>query len=194
MSIIKRILSCIALYDTDEAYDSDEFMEEEDGKSIVQRIPVKNKEKRKKDFLHRDHGGCIRVYDMSEPEFISPVSIERLLQLKDKTFSEQLLELIDKSGMSDTEVYKKARIDRKHFSKIRSNKTYQPKKMTVLSFAIALELSLIDTEKLLRSAGYSLSNSLETDIIIRYFIKKKKYNLDLLNEVLFCYGREIVAQ
>lgn len=108
-----------------------------------------------------------------------------LLERTDDGFSPTLLKLIDRSGKTDVEVYKKANIDRKLFSKIRSNPNYQPSKPTVLAFAIALELDLEETEMLLSRAGLALSHANKQDIVVEFFIKSQNFDIHELNSVLF---------
>ena len=122
------------------------------------------------------------------PMEAAPIAIEdlhRLLQYTDEGFSATLLKFIDRSGKKDSEVYKRANIDRKLFSKIRSNPNYQPSKPTVLAFAIALELDLEETEMLLSRAGLALSHANKQDIVVEFFIKSKNYDIFELNSVLF---------
>ena len=117
---------------------------------------------------------------------------ERTIHL-DKTFQEYLFMLIDRKGLSDPEVYKKANIDRKHFSKIRSNVDYQPSKKTALALAIALELSLDETKDLLLRAGLALSPSIMFDKIIEYCIREKKYDIVEINCSLFAYDQPLLG-
>lgn len=120
-------------------------------------------------------------------------NLDGMLNNLDKGFSETLLALIDRTGEKDSEIYKKANVDRKLFSKIRNNADYRPSKTTALAFAIALELSMDETDDLLARAGIALSQSNKFDVIVRYFIENKKYDIFELNSVLFEFDQPLIC-
>lgn len=122
-----------------------------------------------------------------------PVSIEDLIGRLDEPFSDMLLRLIDKKELTDVMVYKQANLSRKLFSKIRSSKGYMPSKRTAIALAIALKLSLPETEAFLKRAGYALSHAVKFDVIIEYFIVNEKYDIFEINEVLFKYDQPLLG-
>ena len=126
-------------------------------------------------------------------ETITSYSLDSFISRKEKTFQQKLLELIDSSGKKDPEVYRKANMDRKLFSKIRSNVNYQPKKNTAIALSISLELSEEQMKDLLMRAGYAISVSSVSDQIIMYFVSRRKYNINDINVVLFEHGQPILG-
>ena len=117
---------------------------------------------------------------------------ERVKHLSD-TWQELLLNTIDAKGYTDAEVYKKANVDRKLFSKIRSNPSYQPKKITAVAFALALELNLDESRDFLARAGYAFSESSVFDLIIMYFIENKVFDIYQINLALFEHDQPTIG-
>lgn len=129
----------------------------------------------------------------------SPVCMQSTRTLEDlvaqttETFQQALFRMIDERGLKDSEVYKRANMDKKLFSKIRSNADYQPKKITAISLALALRLNLDETRDFIGRAGFALTHTSKFDIIIEYFIENKNYDLFEINQVLFAFGEPLIG-
>jgi len=121
------------------------------------------------------------------------LSLDEIVDEVGESFHEKLFLKIDMSGMTDVEVYKRAGMDRKLFSKIRSNPAYHPRKQTVLALAIALKLNLEDTIDLLSRAEYALSPGNKGDLIVKYFIEREVFDIQAINFALYEYDQPILG-
>ena len=131
---------------------------------------------------------------MEDADAYDARSLEDVVRNISDTWQESLFRIIDEKGLADTDVYKKAGIDRKLFSKIRSNKDYKPKKDTAVVLALALELNLDETRDILGWAGYALSSSSISDLIIEYFITNEIYDLYTINLALFEHKQPLLSE
>lgn len=204
----KKLMEEIGKY-IDKYYEpeTDDIKMDKEMQSIFDAI-TKFRKKRKKQKQQEISGECetdmsvpleFDVSSMKKIKIIKELSqtmatnrnIDDLINQMEETFSQRLLRMIDERGMTDSEAYTKAYVDRRHFSKIRKDVDYTPNKKTVLAFAIALELSLDEAKDLLRSAGFALSRSSKTDIIVAYFLQNKIYDMFEINDVLDAYGQPV---
>ncbi len=110
--------------------------------------------------------------------------LKELISKRERSFSDELNELVKRSGRKPSEIYNRALINRQLYSKIVGNPNYRPKKITVLALAIALELTLEQTKAFIAKAGYALTRASVTDLVVEFFINRKMYNVMMINEVL----------
>ena len=170
----------------DEAYYDDEEEEQ------VHYVPTQST------YVPMQSMSSPKVVEIAIPDFLRSEcqkrSIDEVLDSKAETFSSMLLRLIDEKGLRDSEVYKRANIDRRLFSKIRGDEDYVPSKKTAISFCLALQLEIVEAKKLLESAGYALSTASRFDLIIMYLIEHCEYNIHFANIVLDEYGEGTLSR
>ncbi len=145
-----------------------------------------------KEALHAD-ADEYAVMAESQPRPVSGGNLEERIRKMDQPFSKRLFRLIDEKGISDVECYTRANLDRRHFSKIRSNEDYRPSKETVLALCFGLGLCVSEAEALLKSAGYALSDSTLSDVIVRYYLEKKIYDIFEVNQALFDWDQRLLG-
>ena len=158
--------------------DSEQSVLKEKSMRISDEKPVGAQKKMRKEFL---------------PTAYPSVQAKKIDTQLDESFSDAILRLIDTKGKSDVEIYKRANLDRKLFSKIRTGRGYMPSKKTAVALAVAMELSLTETRELLERAGFALSRSVMFDVIIEYFITRKRYDIFEINNVLFEYDQPLLG-
>lgn len=120
--------------------------------------------------------------------------LSALVQEAGESFHEMLFRLIEENNQKESDIYKNAGIDRKLFSKIRNNPAYHPKKNTIIALCIALKLDIDNAIEFLESAGYALSPGDKGDIIIKYFIEKKIFDIDTINCALYDFGEKTIER
>lgn len=199
----EKLSRSVASY-IDETYIRDKDMEEhgiEGRRNILEagRMLLRRKRERRERIREENPQEpsmplpCMPAQSESAARPFAAKDLEPFLEDVDAGFSETLLQFIDRTGKKDSDIYKKANIDRKLFSKIRNNAAYKPSKMTAVAFALALELNLEETRNFIARAGYALSHSSKFDIIVEYFILHGNYDVFELNEVLFAFDQPLIG-
>ena len=186
------------LFNDIKSFIDDDYVEEREEDFLLEsRAPSRRRVKANLPNVYRD-ASCKTPRPTPMPKRLDscasmPDDLGGFLGEMDKSFSEMLFELIDKKEIDDVSCYKKANVDKRTFSKIKSNKGYKPSKTTAIAFAIALELDIDETQRLLATVGFTLSESMVFDKIIRYFIYHQNYNIFEINEALFEFDQSLLG-
>lgn len=194
--ISEKLFSEVAAFIDDNYVDSNTYLRSEEAMPYACREPYESVSLPEKDYNY----ALQRTRRSQKPKAVPPtiksdkaISLDDMIKNIDESFSQMLLRKIDEKGITDAECYKKANIDRKLFSKIRSDINYHPKKTTAIAFAVALELNMEETKDMLMKAGFALSHSNKFDIIIEYFITNGNYNIFEINEALFAFDQSLLG-
>ena len=169
---------------------------DEDGEDLSARktfMGTLRAKKVKNEIVIPKQSGGGKYSEIFEVQAAKPRKLDELMSQMDETFSQRLFRMIREKNLDETEIYKKAYIDRRHFSKIRNDINYSPTKKTVLAFALAMELSVDEAKDLLDSAGFSLSMSSKADVIVLYFLENEIYDMFEINDVLDHFGQPVFA-
>ena len=161
-------------------------------KAFFDRTEVEEQESKKSGASWIDDPVIYFSDPLSEEEYRRRIEFS-LAKTLENSFSVTLMKIIEAKGQNHIDIYKKANIDRKLFSKIRNEKRYIPSKRTAIALAVALELSLNETQDLLKRAGFALSRSILFDVIIEYFITQGNYDIYQINDVLHSYNQPILG-
>ena len=140
--------------------------------------------------MPREEMPCVRA---AAPSYQSAATLQEMLRQQDAGFTQTLLQLIDQSGKKDSQIYKRANLSKQHFSKIRNDPNYRPKKTTALALAVALELDLTQTRDLIGRAGFALTNSSKLDLIVRFFIEQRSFDIIQINMALYEFDQPLLG-
>ena len=174
---------------TEEEYRIDEYPCANSARRDWARTEMGLPRRAERDDADLDMDVCGKPCQASREAPTAPsASLKDVLEQREKTFSEYLLDLLRERDGRDSEVYKRAEVSKQLFSKILNNPDYQPTKSTVIQLALGLQLDLAQTQKLLGKAGYALTRSSKTDLVVQYYIERKIYSVTFINEALYDCG------
>lgn len=183
-----REYSAAQIFDTEDVYSSGPM-----GDACIMPAPLED-DLAEVSFAMREPGAETGRYEKLSDRYADHEDrLRRILQHQDEGFSQRLMRMIDQRGMTDPECYRRANIDRRLFSKIRTNHHYQPSKQTALAFAVALRLNRQETDELLQSAGLALSHSSRFDLVVEYFINEGVFDVMRINEALYAFDLPLLG-